>query len=215
MRHDPDMIFGNKAFGQGNRSHFLGIDSPTVIRNLHHHLASFIECPQFDEACFGFSIPHPHIRHFNSMIHGISNQMVQGITHGFQQRPIQFDFRTLHFNRRFFSQFQGQIPYHSRKPVEQAADRVHACQHDHFLKVGGDGIHPFTYGFGDFHVIGGNRLEQLISSQNQFPGKIHQRIQEMEVHTDGSLQTFGNGLSFGSKGQRVRHRNADAVVNRR
>ena len=150
----------------------------------------------------GFSGLLPYVRRFDTMIHGVSDQVHKWVGQRLDQVFIQVGFLTVHHQVHFFFQTPGQITHYPRETAENFLDRLHPCLHDgslkirsHYVEVGHRLVHVFVFTFG-------TQTLQAVPHQHQFAHHVHDVVQALGIYPNRGFSR-GCGLT-GRRGRRGR-----------
>ena len=122
------------------------------------------------------------------MVAGVPDNMCQRIFDRFDQRLVQFRLLAFHLQANLFTNGHGKIPNNTRKLAPDIANGLHPGFHDTFLQFRSNQVQMLAGCNKRRVALGGSILQYLVSSQNQFPNKIHQPIEDIHIHTNAGIR---------------------------
>ena len=124
------------------------------------------------------------------MIDRIADQVGERILDGFDKGFVELCFLAFHLQADLFPTTRRQITHDAREFAPNVSDRLHAGLHDPFLQFGGDQIQPLGRIQKCRVLLGGGKLQDLISGQDEFPDQVHQFVEQTHIDADVA---FGEG----------------------
>lgn len=115
--------------------HILPPDPPTVILQNHHQFLTLLGNGEFQEPLRAFPHPPSFLRHFQSMIHRIADEVGQGFAQKFCNTLIRLYLAPLKHQTALFSPPPAEIPHQPGQPPP----RLHQGNQPQFTQ---DLLHP-------------------------------------------------------------------------
>ena len=164
-----------------------GVDPAAVVGDLDAGLPAVVDGPEPNRAFGVLASGGAHVGWLDPVVDGVAYQMSQRVLDRLDDDPVEGGLVALHFDSDSFACRGREVPDHTREPVTEAAERLHAGFHDLVLQRGGDEIQPL--GDADEGRVGlvADALNDLVASQHQLPDEVEQRVEQYDTHTERSV----------------------------
>ena len=122
------------------------------------------------------------------MIHGIPNEVGQGILDGLNDGPIELGFVTLHGEAHLLAELLRDVADDPGKTGPDVTDGLHAGLHDPLLQFSGNDVQALGGGGQAALLNGGAVLHNLIAGKHELPDEIHELVELLDAHPNGARE---------------------------
>ena len=129
------LVRTDQSFRSCLLKHFLFVDPGAVVDDLNDDVAAFVERVQFQCAYLGFASGDAFLRHFQTVIQRVANQMNQRVTDFLEDGLVKLGTLTVELQVDLLAERVAGIPHQAREATEGETDRQHADRHDAFLQL--------------------------------------------------------------------------------
>ena len=166
----------------------LRVDALAVVGDFDHDLAGFMPGLDADRAHGFLAGAHPLLGRLDAVVHGVADHVGQRVRQTFDQAPVQRHVLALDVELDFLVQRVGHVADHAGKLAENVADGLEPGLHDGVLQLGGNLVEALIGDGERLEIVLGDGRAQLVAAQHQFPGQVHQRLEQPHVDTQGIIR---------------------------
>ena len=191
------------ALADSHFAHFIRVNALAVVFNLNGDGIALVKGAQGDLALGRLARSNSHVFRFNAVVHGVADQMHQGIADNLHHALVQFRFFAFHDQIDFLAAFARKVADQAGEARKDRRNGHHADFHDGVLQIVGNtghGVGGFRKALGHFrniHVLaaafkGAGNKGVTVAVDDQLADQIHQMIKALVIYADrgGTLVRF-------------------------
>jgi hypothetical protein len=208
VAHAAGLLGVDDAFFDGLLLQPGRVDAAAVVGDVDPHLACLVIGPQVNRAERRLAGGDASFGTLDAVIDRVANQVGQRIADRLEDRLVDVDFLAVHDDVALLAELGAQVADDAGEFAEDGADRLHAGSHDRLLELGRDLIEARGDGFDAEVGVGGQGLNELIASQHQLAGQVHEAIENADLHANAGfgagrrVRAGGDGRGFDGYGWR-------------